>query len=108
MRFLPDVVCGGPFNDQTGTTYTMAMGDIVNGIRCTNASAITVSIDKYANVALPRYCRIPIRQGGAGAVTIQIVSGSGVTLRTPNGATTTAQGDARVLEQVDVDTWVVW
>lgn len=107
-RFLPDVVAGGPFNDQTGTTYTLAAGDAVNGVRCTNASAIAVSIDKHANVALPRYARIPIRQGGAGAITVQIVSGSGVTLLTPNGTGTTAHGDARVLEQTDIDTWILW
>jgi hypothetical protein len=108
MRFLPDVVCGGPFNDQTGTTYTMAMGDIVNGIRCTNASLITVSIDKHANVALPRYCRIPGRQGGSGSIIFQIVPGSGVVLNTPNGASTAGVGDARVLEQTDIDVWTLW
>lgn len=106
-RCLPDLV-PGPFNDQTGTSYTLVLSDAVNGVRCTNASNITVSIDKNANVPFPRYARIPIRQGGAGTVTVQIVASSGVTLRTPNGATTTAQGDGRVLEQVDIDTWVLW
>jgi hypothetical protein len=103
-----DYVVPVAFNDQTGTSYTLALTDAANGVRCTNASAIAVSIDKHANVALPRYCRIPVRQGGVGVITVQIVSGSGVTLRTPNGANTTAQGDGRVLEQVDIDTWVLW
>lgn len=103
-----DYVVPGAINDQTGTTYTLALADAVNGVRCTNASAITVSIDKNANVAFPRYVRIPIRQGGAGAVTIQIVAASGVTLNAPNGAATMALGDGRVIEQTDIDTWTVW
>lgn len=101
-----DYVTPGAFNDQTGTTYTLALADAVNGVRCTNAAAITLTVPPNSSVAFPRYVRIPMRQGGAGAVTI--AAGSGVTLRTPNGAATTAQGDARVLEQVGVDTWVVW
>lgn len=106
-RCLPDLV-PGPIREVSGTSHTLALGDQVNGIRCTNAAAVTVSIDAHANVAFPRYTRIPIRQGGAGAVTVQIVSGSGVTLLTPNGAATAAQGDGRVLEQTDIDTWVLW
>lgn len=106
-RVLPDLV-PGRFNDQTGTTYTIAPSDALNGIRCTNAAAITVSIDKNANQKVPRYARIPVRQGGAGIVTIQIVAGSGVTLNAPNGASTNALGDARVLEQTDIDVWTVW
>lgn len=98
----------GAINEQTGTTYTLAIGDVVNGVRCTNAAPIALSIDSHANVALPRYARIPLRQGGAGAITVGIVAESGVTLRTKNGAATTGQGDGRVLEQVDIDTWILW
>ena len=104
-RCLPDLV-PGPFNDQTGTAYTLALTDAVNGVRCTNASAITVTVPPHSSVAFPRYARIPIRQGGAGAVTV--AAGSGVTLLTPNGTGTTANGDGRVLEQTDTDTWVLW
>jgi hypothetical protein len=103
-----DYVVPVAFNDQTGTSYTLVLTDAANGVRCTNAGAIAVSIDKHANVALPRYCRIPIRQGGVGVITIQIVSGSGVTLKAENGASTTGDGDNRVLEQTDIDTWVIW
>lgn len=96
-----------PFNDQTGTTYILAASDFPGGTRHTNAGSITVSIDKNANVNIPRYAKASIRQGGAGIVTIAIVAGSGVTLLTPNGAATTAQGDFRTIEQTDIDTWVV-
>lgn len=106
-RCLTDLV-PGPIREVTGTSYTLALGDEVNGIITTSASAVAILIDKHANVKFPRYCRIPLREGGAGAITVQIVSGSGVTLLTPNGATTAAQGDARVLEQTDIDTWVLW
>lgn len=101
-----DYLTPGAFNDQTGTSYTLALGDALNGVRCTNAAAVTVTVPTNASVAFPRYTRVPIRQGGAGAVTI--AAASGVTLRTPNGSATTAQGDGRVLEQVDLDTWIVW
>lgn len=101
-----DYITPGAFNDQTGTAYTLVLSDAANGLRCTNAAAITVTVPTNASVAFPRYTRIPIRQGGAGAVTV--AAAAGVTLRSPNGAATTAQGDGRVLEQVDVDTWIVW
>lgn len=109
MRNGSDIVAmdgTGAFNDQTGTTYTLALTDAANGIRCTNAAAVTVTIPTNASVAFPRYTRIPIRQGGAGAVTV--AGDTGVTLLSPNGAATTAEGDSRVLEQTDIDTWVVW
>lgn len=104
-RVLPDLVPGS-FREVSGTTYTLADGDEVNGIRATNAAAVTVTIPPNSSVAFPRYIRIPIRQGGAGAVTV--APGAGVTLNSPNGSATTALGDARVLEQTDIDTWVVW
>lgn len=103
-----DYITPPAFNDQTGTAYTLALGDAANGVRCTNASNVTVSVDKHANVPFPRYTRIPIRQGGAGTITVQIVASSGVTLKTPNGTGTWADGDARMLEQTDIDVWELW
>lgn len=93
-------------NDQTGTTYTFVLGDAGKDVRGTNASAITDTVPPNSSVAFPIGTLIAVSQGGAGAVTV--TAGTGVTLRTPNGAATIAQYDARVLEKTDVDTWRVW
>lgn len=101
-----DYATPGAFNAQTGTTYTLALTDQLNGIQVTNASAITVTVPTNASVAFPIYCRIPIRQGGAGAITLS--GAPGVTLNAPNGSATTGTGDGRVLEKVATNTWVIW
>lgn len=106
-RCLPDLV-PGPIREVTGTNYTLALGDEVNGIITTSDSPVAILIDKNANVKFARYIRIPLREGGAGAITVQIVAGSGVILKTPNGTGTTADGDSRVLEQEDIDVWRLW
>lgn len=92
-------------NEQTGTTYTLVLGDATKAVRCTNASAITLTVPTNASVALPPLCIIPVIQGGAGAVTI--AAASGVTLESPNGAVTTAVGDFRMLFQRAANVWVI-
>jgi hypothetical protein len=75
-------------------------------VRCTNASAIALTVPPNSSVAFPIGTMVPFSQGGAGAVTA--TAGVGVTLRSPNGAATTAQYDGRVLEKTDTDEWRVW
>src|SRR5690348_15400440 len=83
------VELGAPvaFTEVTASTYTLAAGDEVNGIRVTVASdgACAVTIPANASVAFPRYARIPIRAGNNGVVTV--AGDTGVTLNAPNGAT---------------------
>lgn len=93
-------------NDQTGTTYTLVIGDAGKDVRCTNAGAITLTVPPNSSVAFRVGTLIVVSQGGAGAVTA--TAGAGVTLRAANGAATTAQYDGRVLEKTDTDTWRVW
>ena len=93
-------------NDQTGTTYTIVMGDVGKDVRCTNSAAITLTVPANATTAFPIGTMIAISRGGAGVVTIS--PASGVTLRTPNGAATAAQYDARVIEKIGTDEWRVW
>jgi len=81
----PDTVSIGGINEQTGTTYTLALTDNMGWIRCTNANAITVTIPLHATIALPLKSTINIVQGGAGQVTIAPVSGS-VTIESYLGA----------------------
>lgn len=93
-------------NDQSGTTYTLVLTDAGKDVRCTNASAITLTVPPNSSVAFSVGTVILFSQGGAGAVTA--TAGVGVTLRAANGAATIAIYDARGLEKTDTDTWRVW
>lgn len=72
------------FNAQTGTTYTLVVGDLNKLVTCSNASSITLtvppSVFSVGN-------QIHIQQIGAGQVTF--AQGSGVTI-TSTGATASA------------------
>jgi len=72
------------FNAQTGTTYTLVVGDLGKWVTASNASAITVtvppSVFSAGNV-------VHLQQIGAGQVTF--AQGSGVTI-TSTGATASA------------------
>lgn len=93
-------------NNQAGVAYTLALTDAGKDIRCTNASAITLTVPSSSFVPFPVGTLIAFSQGGAGAVTA--VPGSGVTINQKNGTTTTGQHDARVLECLDNNIWRVW
>ena len=67
-------------NDQTGTSYTLVLGDAGKSVWCDNASAVAVTIPTNASVAYPTNTVILIGQEGAGSVTI-----SGDTGVTVNG-----------------------
>jgi hypothetical protein len=72
------------FNSQTGTTYTLVIGDKDKLVQASNASAITVTVPPSVFSANDQ---ISIAQTGAGQVTF--AAGSGVTI-TSNGATAAA------------------
>lgn len=96
-----------PINTVTANTYTLVVTDQQNGILCTNTTNITVTVANNSTAAMPLGVSIPIRQGDTGVITIS--AGIGVTVLTPNGANTNGSaGDARVVEQIAIDTWVVW
>lgn len=69
------------FNNQTGTSYTLVLGDATECVVMTNASANTLTIPPNSSVAFPTGTEILVRQGGAGATTI--AAGVGVTLVNP-------------------------
>ena len=72
------------FNAQTGTTYTLVVGDLNKLVTCSNASAITLTVPPSVFSAGNQ---INIQQIGAGQVTF--AQGSGVTI-TSTGATASA------------------
>lgn len=72
------------FNAQTGTTYTLASGDVSKLVTCSNASAITITVPPSVYSANDQ---INVQQIGAGQVTF--AAGSGVTI-TSTGASSAA------------------
>lgn len=72
------------FNAQTGTTYTLVVGDLNKLVTCSNASGITLTVPPSVFSAGNQ---INIQQIGAGQVTF--AQGAGVTI-TSTGATASA------------------
>lgn len=92
-------------NNQTGTTYTLVLGDAGKDVICTNAAAITLTIPPSSSVAFPVGTLLLFSQGGVGAVTA--TAGVGVTINGAHGVATTSQYDVRGLEKIATDTWRV-
>ena len=98
----------GAVNAQTGTTYTLVIGDeYLDGVRMTNASANTLTLPPNADVALPVGTKVLITQGGAGSTTI--AAGAGVTINAPDDVTLAIgkQYSSRVCQKTGTDTWLL-
>jgi hypothetical protein len=91
-------------NTQSGTTYTLVLGDAGKIIDCSNASAIALTIPANDSVAFPVGTVIQIHQAGAGQVTVGITSD---TLRSPNGAKTKGQYSVISLWKRGSTEWVL-
>lgn len=70
-------------NPQTGTTYTLVLGDKGKVVEMNNASANTLTVPPNASVAFPVNSWVDVAQFGAGQTTI--AAGSGVTIRSSGG-----------------------
>ena len=98
----------GAVNAQTGTTYTLVIGDeYLDGVRMTNASANTLTIPPNSAVAFPVGTKVFITQGGAGSTTI--AAGTGVTINAPSTVTLAIgeQYESRVCQKISTDTWLL-
>jgi len=94
-------------NDQTGTTYTLVIGDAGKMVRCTNGSAITLTVPKNSSVAFATGTKIAVAQGGSGQVTIAPVDGD-VTIESYDSALKlVGQHAGAVLIKRATDTWAV-
>ena len=95
----------GVFNDQTGTTYTLALTDVAKVVSLTNGSAITLTVPTNASVAFPTGTQILLYQGGAGQVTVS----SSATIRS-QGSKLKMNGQYSVagLLKVGTDEWVLF
>ena len=95
----------GIFNNQTGTTYTLALTDVAKVVTLTNGSAITLTVPTNAAVAFPIGTQILLYQGGAGQVTIS----SSATIRSQGTKLKiTGQYGVAGLLKVNTDEWVAY
>jgi hypothetical protein len=93
-------------NQQTGTSYTLALSDDGKLVQMNNSSANTLTIPNNSSVAFPIGTKIMVQKYGTGNTTIQ--GASGVTVRDPNSlATISTQYDCRVIFKLNTDEWVV-
>lgn len=104
---LADFARRAPVNNQSGTSYTLALSDAGKVVRQNNGASITTTVPKNDDAAFPVGTVIPIRQVGAGEITA--AGDTGVTLNVPAGflAKTARQGATIMLHKVGPDEWDV-
>ena len=89
---------------QSGTTYTLALGDEFSTVMLSNAALVTVTVPTNASVAFPTGTQISLQSLGAGGVTLTTTS---LTLNGSSPNTTIAQNEVMVLEKTGTDTWSI-
>jgi hypothetical protein len=95
-----------PFNAQTGTTYTLAVGDAGELITLSNASAITLTVPTNAAVPFAIGTQITITQANSGAVTV--VGDTGVTVNSADGGLKLrTQWSAATLIKTNTNSWIL-
>lgn len=93
-------------NAQTGTTYTLVLGDAGKMVTMTNASSNTLTVPPNSDVAFPTNTRIDVLQYGAGQTTI--AAGSGVTIYSSSSKLKlTGQYSGATLWKKATNTWVL-
>lgn len=93
-------------NDQTGTTYTLALADATKWVRLNNAAAITLTVPLNSVAAFPIGTQIEGSQAGAGQVTI--AGAGGVTVNSTPGLKVANQYGVFGLLKVATDTWLAY
>jgi hypothetical protein len=92
-------------NAQSGTTYTLVLGDAGKIVEVGNSSSITVTIPTNAGVAYPVGTQITLLQTGLGQITVSGPSGG--TLNATPGTKLRAQWSSATLLKRATDTWVL-
>jgi len=90
-------------NAQTGTTYTLVLGDASRVVTLSNAAGITLTVPPNSSVAFPLGTRVVIGQIGAGQVTV--AEGSGVTVNTAETLKLADQHSFAELIKTGTDAW---
>jgi hypothetical protein len=96
---------GVPVKTIAGTAYTFALADADCYQRTTNAAAVALTVPPNSTVPFPIGTTIPVRQSGAGQVTL--TPGAGVTLLSSTTLLTKQQHATVSLTKVATDTWDV-
>lgn len=91
-------------NNQTGTTYTMALLDAGKTVTLNNASAVTVTVPLQATVAWTANTQLNLLNIGAGTVTI--VGAGGVTINGTPLTLATSKGGSLVRTASNVWTFI--
>jgi len=92
-------------NTQTGTTYTLVIGDAGKTVTMDNASAMTLTIPANASVAFPVGTTIDVVRKGAGTLTINITSD---TLRSADSYTKLrVQYSSATLTKIGTTEWLL-
>lgn len=94
-------------NEQTGTTYTLALTDAGKTITLTNGIGITVTVPPHSSVAFATNTVINLAQLGAGQVTV--AGGLGVTINSSGSKLKlTGQYSVATLYQTAENTWLLF
>lgn len=99
-------------NAQTGTTYTLVLGDANGQVTMNNSSANTLTIPTHATVAIPVGSIVTVEQLGAGVTSV--TPATGVTIQSPQFGSSSTQayplggiyGNVQLI-QTATDTWFV-
>lgn len=104
------VTTGMPYvvtaNAQTGTSYTLVLGDAGKLVTVSNASTHTLTVPLNASVAYPTGTVINVARLGAGAV--NVAATGGVTINSPGSVLgLRAQYSQATLVKTGTDTWLL-
>jgi hypothetical protein len=108
-RTPSDAVAGAvqTINAQTGTTYTLVVGDANHIVTLTNASPITLTVPANATAAIPVGSSVTLIQRGAGQVTIAEAGGVNVDFPDEFLSKIIGQHGVAVLFKLATNDWVL-
>lgn len=95
------------FNDQTGTTYTLAASDEDKVITLSNASTITLTVPTNASVPIPVGAQFHICWLGVGQPTVALAGGVTWAVTPTPGAKLRAAGAMGTLIKKTTNTWLL-
>jgi hypothetical protein len=90
---------------QSGTTYTLVLGDAGDYIQTTSTTAVTITVPPQSSVTWAADTEIYFEQNNTGQITI--AAGSGVTINSSETLKTAARYAVVALKRVASDTWTL-
>lgn len=100
---------GVPFswNAQSGTAYTLVLGDANNGVAMTSSSDNTITVPANADVAFSVGSTITITQDGSGLTSVAAASGVTINKRGGGSLSSSGQYSVIVLVKRNTNTWIL-